>query len=125
VTTPLEDIRVLDFGQYIAGPATAMMLADQGAEVIRIDPPGGPKWASPAMDILNRRKKSIVLDLKKREDLKIGHDLVASADVLIENFRPGVMSKLSMGPEDTHTINSRLVYVSLPGFASQDHERKQ
>ena len=72
MTTPLEDIRVLDFGQYIAGPATAMMLADQGAEVIRIDPPGGPKWASPAMDILNRRKKSIVLDLKKKEDLKIG-----------------------------------------------------
>ena len=124
MTAPLEDIRVLDFGQYIAGPATAMMLADQGAEVIRIDPPGGPKWASPAMDILNRRKKSIVLDLKKGVDLKIGHDLIASADVLIENFRPGVMSKLSMGPEDTHTINSRLVYVSLPGFASQDHERK-
>lgn len=124
MTAPLEDIRVLDFGQYIAGPATAMMLADQGAEVIRIDPPGGPKWASPAMDILNRRKKSIVLDLKKRGDLKITHDLIASADVFIENFRPGVMSKLDMGPEDALAINSRLVYVSLPGFAPEDHERK-
>ena len=53
-------VRVLDFGQYIAGPAAAEMLADQGAEVIRIDPPGGPVWDSPAMDTLNRRKKSIV-----------------------------------------------------------------
>ena len=123
MTLPLEDIRVLDFGQYIAGPAAAMMLADQGAEVIRIDLPGGPKWTSPATDILNRRKKSIVLDLNKSGDLKIIHDLIASADVLIENFRPGVMSKLSVGPKDAHAINSRIVYVSLPVFASKDHER--
>jgi len=71
MTLPLQNIRVLDFGQYIAGPATAVILADQGAEVIRIDPLGGPRWDSPAMDTLNRRKKSIVLDLKKSQDMMI------------------------------------------------------
>ncbi len=120
---PFENIRVLDFGQYVAGPATAVMLADQGAEVIRIDPPGGPRWDSPAMDILNRRKKSIILDLKKDEDLTIARDFIATADVLIESFRPGVMTKLCLGPDDAHAINSRLVYVSLPGFASSDPEQ--
>lgn len=122
MSLPLEHIRVLDFGQYVAGPAAAVMLADQGAEVIRIDPPGGPRWKSPAMDILNRRKKSIILDLKTEEERAIAHDLVATADVFIENFRPGVMSKLGLGPDEAHAINPRLVYVSLPGFASEDQE---
>jgi crotonobetainyl-CoA:carnitine CoA-transferase CaiB-like acyl-CoA transferase len=120
---PLENIRVLDFGQYIAGPAAAMMLADQGAEVIRIDPPGGPVWDSPAMDTLNRRKRSIVLDLKKENDLHIARELIASADVLIENFRPGVMDRLHLGPQEAHAINQRIVYISLPGFSEQDKER--
>ena len=123
MTLPLQNIRVLDFGQYVAGPATAVMLADQGAEVIRIDPPDGPRWDSPAMDTLNRRKKSIVLDLKNRQDLKIAQQLIASADVLIENFRPGVMSKLHIGPKEAHALNPKLIYVSLPGFASEDKER--
>ena len=120
-----EGIRVLDFGQYVAGPATAMMLADQGADVIRIDPPGGPRWDSPAMEILNRRKKSIVLDLKQPDDLTIARELIGTADVLIENFRPGVMEKLSLGPDEVYALNPRLVYVSLPGFASTDEERAQ
>ncbi len=66
---------------------------------------------------------NIVLDLKNEQDLAIAHDLIATVDVLIENFRPGVMTKLRMGPEDAHAINPRLVYVSLPGFASTDPER--
>jgi crotonobetainyl-CoA:carnitine CoA-transferase CaiB-like acyl-CoA transferase len=66
---PLAGTRVLDFGQYIAGPAAAMMLADQGAEVIRVDAPGGPRWRSPANAVLNRGKSSIVLDLKRPADL--------------------------------------------------------
>ena len=120
---PLKNIRVLDFGQYVAGPATAAMLADQGAEVIRIDPPGGPLWKSPAMDTLNRRKKSILLNLKTDEDLKIARELIASADVLIENFRPGVMEKLGLDAKTAHEINPKLVYVSLPGFSAEDKER--
>ncbi len=123
MTLPLENIRVLDFGQYVAGPATAAILADQGAEVIRIDPPGGPLWKSPAMDTLNRRKKSIVLNLKTETDLNIAKELIASADVLIENFRPGVMAKLGLDSKTAHEINPRLVYVSLPGFSAQDTER--
>jgi crotonobetainyl-CoA:carnitine CoA-transferase CaiB-like acyl-CoA transferase len=63
-TGPLAGYRVVDFGQYVAGPAMAMMLADQGAEVIRVDPPGGPVWKTPANAALNRGKKSLVLDLK-------------------------------------------------------------
>lgn len=122
MSLPLEQIRVLDFGQYVAGPAAAAMLADQGAEVIRIDPPGGPRWDSPAMAILNRRKKSVVLDLKQPDDLAIAHDLITTADVLIENFRPGVMAKLHIGPADAYALNPRLVYVALPGFASEDPE---
>lgn len=120
---PLENIRVLDFGQYVAGPAAAMMLGDQGAEVIRIDPPGGPRWDSPATDMLNRRKKSIVLDLKKTKDLEIARQLIASADVLIENFRPGVMNRLGLGPATALEINPRLIYTSIPGFAAEDKER--
>ena len=123
MTLPLKNIRVLDFGQYVAGPATAAMLADQGAEVIRIDPPGGPLWKSPAMDTLNRRKKSILLNLKTDEDLKIAQELIASADVLIENFRPGVMEKLGLDAKTAHEINPKLVYVSLPGFSAEDKER--
>ena len=125
MTLPLKDIRVLDFGQYIAGPAAAVIMADQGAEVIRIDPPGGPVWDSPAMDTLNRRKKSIVLDLKKDDDLHIARELIASADVLIENFRPGVMDRLQLGPKEAHAINQRIVYVSLPGFSEQDKKRAE
>lgn len=123
MSLPLENIRVLDFGQFVAGPAAAMILADQGAEVIRIDPPGGPRWKSLAMDMLNRRKKSICLDLKNAKDLEIAKDLIASADVLIENFRPGVMDRLGIGSEAALAINPRLVYASIPGFSAQDKER--
>jgi crotonobetainyl-CoA:carnitine CoA-transferase CaiB-like acyl-CoA transferase len=119
---PLAGIRVLDFGQYIAGPAAAMMLADQGAEVIHIDPPGGPRWQSPAAIVLNRRKKCITLDLKQPDDRAIARDLVRRSDVLIENFRPGVMARLGLGPTEMRVLNPALVYVSLPGFASSDRD---
>ena len=119
---PLAHIRVLDFGQYIAGPAAAMMLADQGAEVIHVDPPGGPRWDSPAAVVLNRRKRCIALDLKNPRDVDIARRLVATSDVLIENFRPGVMERLGLGPQAMRTLNPSLIYVSLPGFASTDRE---
>ncbi|NOD93767.1 CoA transferase [Ruegeria sp. HKCCD4884] len=117
---PLEHIRVLDFGQYLAGPLVGMMLADMGAEVIRIDPPGGPRLKDPATDMLSRGKSAITIDLKSDEGLKLARDLVARADVVIENFRPGVMSRLGLGPQALRDINPRIVSVSLPGFASND-----
>ena len=120
---PLDNIRVLDFGQYLAGPVVAMMLADQGADVIRIDPPAGPFWRTPANAMLNRGKRSIVLDLKSAGDVSIAKRLVCTADVLVENFRPGVMERLGLGPDEMMRLNPRLVYLSMPGFSPVDAER--
>ncbi|MFA4965610.1 MAG: CoA transferase, partial [Thermoleophilia bacterium] len=98
-TQPLAALRVLDFGQYLAGPAVALLLADQGADVLHIDPPGGARWESNATALLNRGKRSVVLDLKQRADVSAAKELVATADVLVENFRPRVMNRLGLGPE--------------------------
>ena len=116
----LDGTRVIDFGQYIAGPLTGMLLADQGADVIKVDPPGGPRWKTPANAIWNRGKRSILLDLKQGNDLATARALVQGADVVVENFRPGVMNRLGLGPEEMTGANPRLVYCSLPGFASDD-----
>ena len=118
----LADIRVIDFGQYIAGPIAAMLLGDQGADVVRIDPPGGPRWDTPANATWNRNKRSIALDLKKDADRETARQLIASADVVIENFRPGVMDRLGLGAAamTAADVNPRLIYCSLPGFGSDD-----
>jgi crotonobetainyl-CoA:carnitine CoA-transferase CaiB-like acyl-CoA transferase len=116
----LEGVRVIDFGQWIAGPLAAMLLADQGAEVIHIDPPGGPRLKQPANATLNRGKKSIELDLKREDDVAFARQLISTADVVIENFRPGVMDRLGLGWEQTSRDYERLIYCSLPGFASDD-----
>jgi crotonobetainyl-CoA:carnitine CoA-transferase CaiB-like acyl-CoA transferase len=116
----LEGIRVIDFGQYIAGPMAAMLLGDQGADVIRVDPPGGPRWDTPANASWNRNKRSIVLDLKTDADRETARRLVATADVVIENFRPGVMQRLGLGAEAMTQANPRLIYCSLPGFGADD-----
>ena len=116
----LEGTRVIDFGQYIAGPLTGMLLADQGADVIKVDPPGGPRWKVPGNATWNRGKRSIILDLKEPDGLDSARSLVRSADIVLENFRPGVMARLGLGPEEMTGANPRLVYCSLPGFASDD-----
>ena len=120
---PLSGVRVIDFGQYVAGPAAAMMLADLGAEVIHVDPPGGPRWQSPAAAMLNRGKTCITLDLKTGAGLSEARRLIASADVVIDNFRPGVMARLGLGADKVRSGHPDLVYLSLPGFASSDAER--
>ena len=120
MTTALEHIRVIDFGQYIAGPLAGMLLADQGADVVRVDPPGGPLWDTPGNATWNRGKRSIALDLKSEGDREVARRLVEGADVVVENFRPGVMERLGLGPRATTEANPRLVYCSLPGFASDD-----
>ena len=122
---PLQGIRVIDFGQYVAGPLAAQLLADQGADVIRVDPPGGPRWQNPANAVLNRNKRSIMLDLHQVADRKTARDLIASADVVIENFRPGVMSKWGLGSAEMIAAHPRLVYMSLPGFPSRNAELAQ
>ena len=117
---PLSSIRVLDFGHYLAGPLVGMMLADMGAEVIRIDPPGGPVFKDPVTNMLSRGKSSLELDLKSEQGRSIAEALIQRSDVLIENFRPGVMDRLGLGYEKARELNSGLIYLSLPGFASSD-----
>jgi crotonobetainyl-CoA:carnitine CoA-transferase CaiB-like acyl-CoA transferase len=120
VSGALTGFRVLDFGQYVAGPLAAMLLCEQGAEVIRIDPPGGPRDLSAAGAIFNRGKASIVLDLKSEADRHVALQLVDTADLLIENFRPGKFATLGLGYEALAQRNPRLVYCSMPGFAHDD-----
>ena len=117
---PLTGIRVVDFGHYIAGPLTGMLLADQGAEVIKVDRPGKPDYDTPTNGVFNRGKQRIALDLKNADDLATAVELIRSADVVIENFRPGVMQRLGLGAEEMTALNPGLVYLSLPGFASTD-----
>ena len=119
---PLSHIRVLDFGQYLAGPLVGLMLSDLGAEVIRIDPPGGPRWRSPAFDMLSRGKRAMTLDLKSDQGRDLVLQLVHRSDVVIENFRPGVMERLGLGSGTLNQTNPDLVSLSLPGFASTDPE---
>ena len=119
---PLTGIRVVDFGHYIAGPLAGMLLADQGAEVIKVDRPGRPDCDAPANGVFNRGKQCVTLDLKDAEDRARVVDLVLSVDVVIENFRPGVMQRLGLGAEAMTARNPGLVYLSLPGFASADEK---
>ena len=120
MTKPLRGLQVVDFGQYLAGPMAAVMLADQGAEVVRIDPPGGPRWDTPANTVLLRARTRRTLDLKHRRDLTEAQQLIDTADVVIENFRPGVADRLGIGAAAACERNSRLVYCSLPGFGSDE-----
>jgi len=113
----LSGIRVLDFGQYIAGPFAATLLAEQGAEVIKVERPGGdPMRGQDGFLVWNRSKKAITLDLKKPEGLKIALDLAKKADVVIENFKPGTAAKLGIGYDKIKELNPRAVYCSISGF---------
>ena len=116
----LAGLRVVDFGQWLAGPLLAAWLADAEAEVIRIDPPGGPRWQHPANAVLQRGKRSIVLDLGDAGDLDVARRLVDRADVVVENFRPGVMARLGLDPDRALESNPRLLWCSLPGFSADD-----
>lgn len=119
---PLSGIRVVDFGHYIAGPLTGMLLADQGADVIKVDRPHCARSKTPESAVFNRNKRRIELDLKNDADRDTAKALVASADVVIENFRPGVMKRLGLDAETLTALHPRLIYLSLPGFASTDRD---
>lgn len=117
---PLSGLRVVDFGQYIAGPLAAVLLADQGAEVVHVDPPGGPRWGGVPDAFYNRGKRRVILDLKRDGDLDAARRLVASADVVIENFRPGVLARLGLSAEVMESLSPGLIVCSLPGFGGDD-----
>jgi crotonobetainyl-CoA:carnitine CoA-transferase CaiB-like acyl-CoA transferase len=116
----LQGIRVVDFGHYVAGPLAALLLADNGADVVHVDPPGGPRPGGAVDAFYSRGKQCVTLDLKRRADLDEAQRLVGRADVVVENFRPGIMERLGLGAAAMVEANPRLVYCSLPGFASED-----
>ena len=117
----LKGLRVIDFGQYIAGPMAAMILSDYGADVIHVDPPGGPRWnAYEANAVLMRGKRNIILDLNDPDDHATAYRLIETADVVIENFRPGVMRRFGLGKENFYAANPALIYCSIPGFSERD-----
>ncbi len=128
---PLEGVTVLDFSQFLAGPVAALRLCDLGARVIKIERPGSGElgrtlaFADLARDgdtlsfhAMNRGKESLAADLKTPADLELVRAMIRSADVLVENFRPGVMRRLGLDYESVRAINPRLVYGSISGYGS-------
>src|SRR6266403_798657 len=125
MTTALGGLRVLDQTQVMAGPFCSMLLADMGADVVKIEPPGGEHTrreheiapgVSASFLAVNRNKRSLVLDLKRPEGIAVLKRLVATADVLVENYRPGVARRLGVDYETLRAINPRLIYCSISGF---------
>ncbi|MEV4265282.1 CaiB/BaiF CoA-transferase family protein [Kribbella sp. NPDC049584] len=114
---PLEGVKVVELAGIGPAPFACMMLAELGADVLRIDRPGGNvSMGPPELDLLNRGRRSAVLDLKQPAAVDVVRRLVAQADVLIEGFRPGVAERLGLGPEECHAINPRLVYGRMTGW---------
>ncbi|MGV9349126.1 CaiB/BaiF CoA transferase family protein [Streptomyces spiralis] len=114
---PLTGVRVVELAGIGPGPFAAMLLADLGADVVRVDRPGGAGLGiDPAHDLTNRNKRSVIVDLKAPDGPARVLDLAARADVLIEGYRPGVAERLGVGPEDCHARNPRLVYGRMTGW---------
>lgn len=127
--TALQGVRILSFTQFLLGPAGVQYLADLGADVIKIEPPGGKlferNWAgcdfflngvSVFFLCAHRNQRSLTLDLKHPDGLAVAKRLVAGADVLVQNFRPGVMARLGLSYEEVALLNPRLIYVSASGY---------
>lgn len=114
---PLDGVRVLDFSRLAPGPYGSMLLADMGADVVRVDRAPLGKADMPRLgDVVGRGKRSIALNLKEPSGLETALKLVERSDVLLEGFRPGVMERLGLGPGDCHERNPRLVYARLTGW---------
>lgn len=137
IPPPLAGIKVVDLSRVLAGPYAAMMLADLGADVIKIERPGagddtrawGPPFVGPEGQkestyylSTNRNKRSLVVDLKDPDDLELVRGLLADADVMIENFRAGVMDRLGLGADVLAELNPRLVSLSITGFGAEGPE---
>ncbi|HEX6032935.1 MAG TPA: CoA transferase, partial [Anaerolineales bacterium] len=123
---PLHRIRVLDLSRVLAGPYCTMVLGDLGADVIKVESPAGDEtrsWGPPFANgesayylCVNRNKRSIVVDFKTDEGRTVIHQLIKRSDVLVENFRPGTLSRYSLDFEAVSAINANLIYCSITGF---------
>ncbi|TBU76999.1 CaiB/BaiF CoA transferase family protein [Phytopseudomonas daroniae] len=129
---PLEGLLVLDFSQFLAGPSAALRLADLGATVIKIERPDGGDLSrrlyvsnlkidgdSTLFHTINRNKQSFAADLKNPDDLVKVRKLIESADVMIQNFRPGIIERLGLGYDDVKEFNPRIVYASISGYGNE------
>lgn len=126
----LQDLRIVDFSRVLAGPLATMVLGDLGADVVKVERPGhgddtrawGPPWDETGLatyfQAVNRNKSSVALDLRSPADLERARDLIAGADVVVENFRPGVMDRLGLGYDSVRASNAALVYCSITGFGA-------
>jgi crotonobetainyl-CoA:carnitine CoA-transferase CaiB-like acyl-CoA transferase len=129
-TLPLDGMRVVEFTHMVMGPTCGMILADLGAEVIKIEPPGGDKTRRlPGLGIgffrsFNRNKKSVVLDITTPEGHAAAVELIGQCDVMLENFRPGLMSQLGLDYETLSKRYPRLIYVSHKGFLPGPYEKR-
>jgi len=127
---PLSGIKVIEFTHMVMGPATGVILADLGAEVIKVEPLNGDNTrrlkgsGAGYFPMYNRNKKSLCLDIKTEGGFKVAQKLLESADVLIENFRPGAMDKLGLGYQALSSLNPRLIYCSLKGFLSGPYQHR-
>ncbi|MBP1884624.1 CaiB/BaiF CoA transferase family protein [Sinorhizobium mexicanum] len=128
MSRPLAGIKVLDLSRVLAGPYCTALLADLGAEVIKLEPPTGDDYRhigpfsqgeSALFTLNNRGKRSVVLDLKNADDLALAEALAARVDVVVENFRPGVAARLGLGAEALRKANPRLIYCSISGFGQE------
>jgi crotonobetainyl-CoA:carnitine CoA-transferase CaiB-like acyl-CoA transferase len=128
---PLEDLTVLEFTHTVMGPSCGMVLADLGADVIRVEPaPDGDRtrrlygFATGFFVYFNRNKRCVCIDLKSPAGLSVAEDMVRNADALIENFGPGTMDRLGLGWDVVHALNPRLVYLAMKGFLPGPYEHR-
>jgi crotonobetainyl-CoA:carnitine CoA-transferase CaiB-like acyl-CoA transferase len=127
---PLDGVRVLEFGHTVMGPSSSMVLADLGADVIKVEPPEGDRtranvgFGSALFPVFNRNKRSISIDLKSEAGRAVIDKVIAGADALIENFAPGTMDRLGLGYEEMSKSHPRLIYCSLKGFLSGPYEQR-
>ncbi|HEX6255291.1 MAG TPA: CoA transferase [Euzebyales bacterium] len=130
---PLHGVLVADFSRILAGPYCTMLLADMGAEVVKVESPGGDDtrtWMPPVRDgvstyylAINRNKRSVALDFTDDDDLAMAHELARRADIIVENFRPGGLAKFDLDYETVNTRNPGIVYASISGFGTSDEAR--
>ena len=129
MTLPLEGMKVLDFTQIMAGPFCTMLLADMGADVIKVEKPDGgddtrrmgPPFLngeSAAFLGINRNKRSVILNIKDEQGVGIAHRMAKDADVLIQNFRPGTLERIGLGYQDMQKLNPALIYCNISGFGN-------
>jgi crotonobetainyl-CoA:carnitine CoA-transferase CaiB-like acyl-CoA transferase len=128
---PLDGIRVIEFCHMVAGPTAGLILADLGADVIKIEPaPDGDKTrrltggGTGFFAMLNRNKRSVLLNLKSPEGIRAAKQIISQADVLLENFRSGAMDKFGLGADEMLQLNPRLIYCSVKGFLSGPYENR-